>query len=63
MKLVLHKFKTIKFDEHESRTLQSAVSTFAINPSSFLSESEIAVSSAKCVLRDGIAKARWKSFI
>jgi hypothetical protein len=46
MKLVLHKFKTIKFDEHESRTLERAVSTFAINPSSFLSESEIALSSA-----------------
>jgi hypothetical protein len=63
MKLVLHKFKTLKFDEHESRTLERAVSTFAINSSSFLSESEIAVSSAKYGLLHGIAKARWKSFV
>jgi hypothetical protein len=41
MKLVLHKFKTLKFDEHESRTLERE-------------------SSAKCMLRHTIAKARWK---
>jgi hypothetical protein len=52
------KFKAIKFDEHQSRTLENAVSCFITNSLSFLLESEIAVSSAKCVLRHGIAKVR-----
>ena len=63
MKLVFDTFKAIKFEEHQSRTLENAVFSFASSSSSFFSEIETAASSAKCVLRHGDVKARWKSFI
>ena len=53
MKLVFDTFKAIKFEEHQSRTLENAVFSFASSSSSFFSEIETAVSSAKGVLRHG----------
>jgi hypothetical protein len=43
MKSVFDKFKEIKLDEHQSKTLEKAASSFATKSSSFLSESEIVV--------------------
>ena len=75
MKLVFDTFKAIKFEELELKELEleqelkfdlkleNAVFSFASNSSSFFSEIETAVSSAKCVLRHGNVKALTKSFI
>jgi len=58
VKIVFNRFGTIKLDKHWLKILENAVSSFSTTFSSFFSESEIAVSSAKCVLRPGIDKAR-----
>ena len=52
MKLVFDTFKAIKFEEHQSSTLENAVSSFASNSSPFISEIETAISKMRVETRD-----------